>query len=524
VVIELLIAATFAAAALVFLAPDRHAARLATLSSLVPLAGIGIAWARFDAGGNALTGGHIAFETRTAWFELGRYTAHWHVGVDGVSLPLLALTAVLVTLALVTAWTPIEENESAFYGLVLALEAALLGVFTALDVLLWLVFWELVLVPVYLLVAGWGGPRRRYAAVKFLVYTHLGTLVMVVGLFVLVLGLGDSLTTLSMPEMTRALLDGGLDTVELGVGPGTVELAPARLELVAFLLLFVGVAVKMPVVPFHTWLPDAHVEAPTPVSVLLAGVLLKMGAYALVRFNVTMLPEVMADLAGPLAVLGVVSVLYGAALALAQTDLKRVVAYSSVSSMGCVLVGLVAFTPHGIGGATFQLVSHGLVSALLFAAVGVVYRATHTRTVGDLSGLADRLPRTAWLLVGGALAYMGLPLTSGFAAELLVFLGAFGSRTIPAAPLVTAVAMFGIVLVAGYLIRAMQRTLFGPFEVATDAAVGRPPAHDVAPIAVLLALVILLGVHPDLVYESIQDAVAPLAEAAVLAPAGGEYR
>lgn len=519
--IELLVAATFAAAVLVFLAPDRHAARLATLSSLVPLAGIGVAWARFDAGGNALTGGDIAFETQTAWFELGRYTIHWHVGVDGVSLPLLALTAVLVTVALVTAWTPIDENESAFYGLVLLLEAALLGVFTALDVLLWLVFWELVLVPVYLLVAGWGGPRRRYAAAKFLVYTHLGTLVLVVGLFVLVLGLGDSLTTLSMPEMTRALLDGGLDTVELGVGPWSVELAPARLELVAFLLLFVGVAVKVPVVPFHTWLPDAHVEAPTPVSVLLAGVLLKMGAYALVRFNVTMLPGVTADLAGPLAVLGVVSVLYGAALALAQTDLKRVVAYSSISSMGYVLVGLVAFTPHGVGGATFQLVSHGLVSALLFAAVGVVYRATHTRMVDDLSGLADPLPRTAWLLVGGVLAYLGLPLTSGFAAELLVFLGAFGSRTIPAAPLVTAVAMFGIVLVAGYLLRAIQHTLFGPLRVATHADVERPPAHDLAPIAVLLALVVLLGVNPDLVYETIQDGVAPLAEAALV---GGGYR
>ena len=520
-VIELLVGAPLVAAVLVFLAPDRHAARLATLSSLVPLAVVGVAWTRFDAGGNALTGGEVAFETRAAWFDLGRYTLHWHVGIDGVSLPLLALTTVLVTVALVAAWTPVDENESAFYGLVLVLEAAVLGVFTALDLLLWLLFWEFVLVPVYLLIAGWGGPRRRYAAVKFLVYTHLGTLVLVVGLFVLVLGLGDSLTTLSMPEMTRALRDGGLDTVALGLGPGTVELTPGGLELVAFLLVFVGVAVKMPVVPFHTWLPDAHVEAPTPVSVLLAGILLKMGAYALVRFNVTMLPEVTADLAGPLAVLGVVSVLYGAALALAQTDLKRIVAYSSVSSMGYVLVGLVALTPHGVGGATFQLVSHGLVSALLFAAVGVVYRATHTRTVDDLSGLADRLPRTAWLLVGGALAYIGLPLTSGFAAELLVFLGAFGSRTIPAAPLVTAIAMFGIVLVAGYLLRAVQRALFGPLRVATHADVERPPAHDLAPLAVLLALVVLLGVHPDLVYESIQDAIAPLAETT---PVGGGPR
>ena len=519
--IEAVLVATLVAAVAVLVAPDEYAARLAALLSLLPLAGVAVMWLRFDAGGNAFTGGDIAFETRQAWFELAGYDVGWHVGVDGVSFPLLVLTVVLVTLALVSAWTHIEENQSAFYGLVLLLEAALIGVFTALDFLLWFVFWELVLVPMYLLIAGWGGPRRTYAAVKFLVYTNLGSLVMAVGLFGLVLGLGDALTTLSMPDITQALLADQLGGLDLSFGGETVVVEPVALELGAFLLLFVGFAVKVPVVPFHTWLPDAHVEAPAPVSVILAGVLLKMGTYALLRFNFTMLPGMAADLALPIVTVGVVSVLYGALLALAQQDLKRIVAYSSISSMGYVIVGLVAFTAHGMGGATFQMLSHGLLAGLLFMAVGVIYNTTQTRMVGDMGGLADRMPWTAWILVAGAFGYMGLPLMSGFAAEVLVFIGAFGSSTIPAAPLVTAVAMFGAVVVTGYLLWGMQRSLFGPFRLETDSDIERASANDIAPMLVLLALSILLGVNPDIVYEVIQDAVSPLADqAATLGPDG----
>ena len=527
--IEFLLAATLASALLVFLAPDRYAGKLATALSLVPLAGVAVMWTQFDAVGNALTGGDIAFETREAWFDLGQYTVQWHVGVDGVSFPLLALAVVLVTLALVSSWTPIDENESRFYGLVLLLEAALIGVFTALDFFLWFVFWELVLVPMYVLIAGWGGPRRKYAAIKFLIYTNLGSLVMFAGLFALILGLGDSLSTLSMPDITGALLADQLGSVDVGLVGQTVEFGPEALKLGAFVLLFLGFAVKVPVVPFHTWLPDAHVEAPTPVSVILAGVLLKMGTYALLRFNFTMLPDVAQDLAVPIVAIGVISVLYGAMLALAQQDLKRIVAYSSVSSMGYVVVGLVAFTAHGMGGATFQMISHGLISALLFMAVGVVYNATHTRMVGDMAGLADRMPWTAWIFVAGAFGYMGLPLMSGFAAEVLVFIGAFKSATIPAAPLFTALAMFGIVVVAGYLLWGMQRSLFGPFRLETDYDIGRAPVHDIAPMLALLALIILLGVNPDFIYEVIQDAVEPLVDTAGMvtgldAVPGGEFR
>jgi NADH-quinone oxidoreductase subunit M len=268
----------------------------------------------------------------------------------------------------------------------------------------------------------------------------------------------------------------------------------------------------VPVVPFHTWLPDAHVEAPAPVSVLLAGVLLKMGTYALLRFNFTMLPEQAATLAVPIAAIAVVSIIYGALLALAQQDLKRIVAYSSVSSMGYVILGLVAYSLYGVGGATFQMIAHGLISGLLFMTVGVVYNATHTRMLGDMAGLADRMPVTAGVFVAGAFAYMGLPLMAGFAAELFIFLGAFNSTVLPAAPLFTAAAMFGIVVVAGYLLWAMQRSLFGAYRLETDYELGRAPVHDLVALVTLVALIVVLGTVPELFFEMIRDATVDVVE------------
>jgi NADH-quinone oxidoreductase subunit M len=239
-----------------------------------------------------------------------------------------------------------------------------------------------------------------------------------------------------------------------------------------------------------------------------------MGTYALLRFNFTMLPEVATANAELIAAIAVLSILYGALLALAQRDLKRIVAYSSVSSMGYVLLGLIAYTVYGVGGATFQMLSHGLISGLLFMTVGVIYNTTHTRMVGDMSGLADRMPIAAWVFVAGAFGYMGLPLMSGFAAELFVFIGAFGAAGLQYSPIFTAAAMFGIVVVAGYLLAAMQRSLFGPFELATDYEVGRAPFHDVAALFVLLGLIVLLGVAPDLVFDMVESATEPIVEAA----------
>ncbi|MDQ2051981.1 NuoM family protein [Natronolimnohabitans sp. A-GB9] len=501
--IEALIAVALVGALVTFVAPNRVAGKLAFAISLVPVALSLWLFTAFDGSGNALLDGTLAFESHYEWIQLGEYTISWFVGLDGISLPLVVLTTILTSLAIMSSWTPIDERESQFYGLVLFIEASLIGVFAALDFFLWFIFWEAVLIPMYLLIGIWGGPRRKYAAIKFFVYTNVASLLMFGAFIALVFGLGDAVTSFALPEVTDAMLNGGPE--------GFFGLEGTTLASVVFVALFIGFAVKVPVVPFHTWLPDAHVEAPTPASVLLAGVLLKMGTYALLRFNFTMFPDQVEAYAVPIAAIAVISVIYGAMLALAQTDLKRIVAYSSVSSMGYVILGLIAYTQFGVGGATFQMVSHGLISGLMFMAVGVIYNATHTRLVTDMSGIADRMPVAVGILVAGAFGYMGLPLMSGFAAEYFIFFGAFGAD-FAYAPLFTGLAMFGIVLVAGYLLFALQRTVFGPYRLETDYEVSRAPLHDLAPMFVLLGLIIALGVAPDLIFEMITDAVDPILE------------
>ncbi|SDC23627.1 NuoM family protein [Natrinema hispanicum] len=500
--IEILIAVALVGALVTFVAPNRIAGKLAFAISLVPTALSLWLFAAFDGSGNALLDGELAFESQAAWLEIGGYSISWFVGLDGISLPLVVLTAILCTLAIVSSWTPIDERESQFYGLILFIEAMLIGVFSALDFFLWFVFWEAVLIPMYLLIGIWGGPRRKYAAIKFFVYTNVASLVMFGSFVSLVFGLGDSVTSFGLPEIATAMLAGGPE--------GFFGLSGTTLASLAFIGMFLGFAVKVPVVPFHTWLPDAHVEAPTPASILLAGVLLKMGTYALLRFNFTMFPEQVEAYAVPIAAIAVISVIYGAMLALAQTDLKRIVAYSSVSSMGYVILGLVAYTQFGVGGATFQMVSHGLISGLMFMSVGVIYNATHTRMVTDMSGMADRMPIAVGVLIAGAFGYMGLPLMSGFAAEYFIFFGSFGSELLAYSALFTSLAMFGIVIVAGYLLFALQRTVFGPYNLETDYEVSRAPVHDVASMIVLLGLIITLGVAPDLIFTMITDAIDPI--------------
>jgi NADH-quinone oxidoreductase subunit M len=502
--IETLIAVALIGALVTFVAPNRIAGKLAFAISLVPAALSLWLFAAFDGSGNALLDGELAFESQAAWLEIGGRSISWFVGIDGISMPLVVLTTILCTLAIVSSWTPIDERESQFYGLILFIEAMLLGVFTALDFFLWFVFWEAVLIPMYLLIGIWGGPRRKYAAIKFFVYTNVASLVMFGAFIALVFGLGDSVTSFALPEIATAMLEGGPE--------GLFGLGGTALASVVFVAMFLGFAVKVPIVPFHTWLPDAHVEAPTPASILLAGVLLKMGTYALLRFNFTMFPEQVEIYAVPIAAIAVISVIYGAMLALAQTDLKRIVAYSSVSSMGYVILGLVAYTQFGVGGATFQMVSHGLISGLMFMAVGVIYNATHTRMVTDMSGMADRMPIAVGILIAGAFGYMGLPLMSGFAAEYFIFFGSFGSELLEYSALFTSIAMFGIVIVAGYLLFALQRTVFGPYQLETDYEVGRAPVHDVASMVVLLGLIIALGVAPDLIFDMITDAIDPIVQ------------
>jgi NADH-quinone oxidoreductase subunit M len=500
VLIELLIVLCLVGAAVVFLLPDEYAPVGALVASLFPLVTSFVMWFGFNGSGNAFLGGELAYETKVQWISLGEYTINWFVGVDGISMPLVVLTTVLTTLAILTAWTPIDERRSQFYGLLLFMEAALVGVFCALDFFAWIVFWEAVLIPVYLLVGIWGGPNKRYAAIKFFVYTNIATLVMFIGFAALVFGLGDAVSSLSMPAIAQALRAGELGALA-GIPAETVATA-------AFAALFFGFGVKMAIVPLHTWLPAAYTEAPTPVTVVLAGVVTKMGTYAMLRFNFTMLQAVAQEYAQLIALFAVVTVIYGALLALSQQDLKRIVAYSSIPSMGFILLGLVAYTTYGLSGAVFQMVSHGLLTGLLFACVGIIYTTTDTRMVGEINGLAGKMPITATAFVAGCFGYMGLPFMSGFMGEYFIFQGAFGAFA--GSPVFTAVAMFGIVIIAGYFLFAMQRTLFGEFSLDTDTAVSRAAAHDIVPLVVLIAFVIALGVAPNIIFDMISDAVTPM--------------
>jgi proton-translocating NADH-quinone oxidoreductase chain M len=401
---------------------------------------------------------------------------NYYLGVDGVSMPLILLNAILCPLTVIYAW---GENKlpNQFFALILVLQAGVFGVFMALDFFLFYIFWELTLIPLYFLISIWGGPNKDYAAIKFFIYTHVASLVMVLGIFALYFSTGAN--TFEIPVLLQAFSDIVSPEMRAGI----------------FLALFFGFLVKMPTVPFHTWLPDAHVEAPTAGSVLLAGVLLKMGGYGLFRVLLPMIESL-----GPyresiitlMAILAVLSILYATFVALAQRDLKKMVAYSSVAHMGYVMLGAAAFNSLSVSGAMFQQFSHGLITAVLFMSVGVIQHTVHTRIIADLGGLADRMPKLAFLMMGGFMASLGLPAMSGFVAEFLVLTGSYVN---PEMQIYVLLAMLGIVATAGYHLWAMQRAMFGSY----NEKLGNP--HDLAfyemmPMAILVLLIILFGLFP----------------------------
>jgi NADH-quinone oxidoreductase subunit M len=352
-----------------------------------------------------------------------------------------------------------------------------------MDFFLFFLFWEVELIPMYLLIGIWGGPRREYAAVKFVIYTLAGSALMLVG--ILALYFYATPHTFDMTVLARQKYSLPFATL-------------------VFLFLFAGFAVKLPVFPFHTWLPDAHVQAPTAVSVLLAGVLLKMGGYGMLRVLVGMLPQATLYWAQPLAILAVISILYGACVSMVQQDLKSMVAYSSVSHMGYVLLGIAALTPISLNGAAIQLFTHGTITGLLFLLVGVVYDKAHTRMIPDFGGLARRMPLLAVLFVMAGLASLGLPGMSGFIAEFTVFIGSYGSW-----PLYTILGASAIVITAGYVLWMIRRVFFGPFserwEHLTD-----PTGVEVVPLVALLAVILIVGLDPAILTNVINSGVAPL--------------
>lgn len=469
-----------AAIAIVLLpvAQERNARRVALGASGIVLllaALLALSFSRLPAAGAP------QFATNLPWIPQLRVA--YFVGLDGLSLPMFLLNAFLVFLAILVSWnTTLRPRE--YFALLMVLETAVSGVFASLDFFLFFLFWELELAPMFLLIGIWGSARREYAAMKFILYTVAGSAFMLVGILVLYF----------------AAPVNSFDMVYLAAQ----QYSPA-VQSAVWLLLFIGFAVKIPIFPFHTWLPDAHTEAPTAISVLLAGVLLKMGAYGLLRANVGMLPEATRQFAMALAVLAVINVLYGALVAMMQSDLKRVIANSSISHMGYVVLGASALTPMALEGAVFQMFAHGTITGLLFIMVGLVYDRTHTREISDLGGLAGRMPFIAVTFVVAALASLGLPGLSGFVAEFLVFVGSF-----PVWRWATVLAVFTIVVTAGYMLWLLERVFFGP-ERPQWGRLGDASRLEVATVSALLAVIVLVGVFPALLGGIIIPSVSAIA-------------
>jgi NADH-quinone oxidoreductase subunit M len=397
----------------------------------------------------------------------------YYLGADGISIPLLALTGLLSTLSLMASFN-IENRVKEYFAFFLLLEAGMMGVFVALDFFLFYVFWEVMLVPMYFLIGVWGGPRKEYAAIKFFLYTLFGSVFMLVA--ILILYFTSTPHTLNM----MTLIQSG-------------STLPYVFQMVCFVFFFIAFAIKVPVWPFHTWLPDAHVEAPTAVSVILAGVLLKMGTYGMLRVSWPMFPAALKDLAFWIALLGAIGIIYGALVSMAQKDLKKLVAYSSVSHMGYCMLALGAFSSaQAITGCMLQMVSHGLITGALFLLVGVLYERAHTREIAAFGGLGSKLPVYSGLMFFFAMASLGLPGLSGFVSEIMIFLGSFSAVN----QVLVGISVLGVVLGAAYILRMVQRVFLGDFDLARWGKLTDINTFEIVTVAPLMILTLWIGVYP----------------------------
>lgn len=449
------------------------------------------------------------------WFSIdlgswGILQAEYFLGLDGMSFSMVTLTVFIMLIAVISSWT-IEKNVKGYFVLLLILNGAILGTFTALDFLLFYLFFEFMLLPMYFLIGIWGGPKREYASIKFLLYTLFGSLLILIVLIGLVIStqapesennIVHTFNLLHMSDPANYIFGSILHPDEAWmIGSHTARWW-------AFLLLFVGFVIKLPAVPVHTWLPDAHVEAPTPISVILAALLLKVGAYGLLRIAYPIFPDAAVELSRFVAWIGVISIIYGALNALASKDLKRLIAYSSVSHMGFVLLGLASLTVEGVSGAVYQMFSHGFISAMLFLLAGVLYDRTNDRLINNYSGLASRMPMFFAFTLIAFFASLGLPGFSGFIAELMVLLGALasGSTNHLIKEGFAIAAAVGLILGAAYYLWTLQRMFFGPLHVKGEIRTEQLTDLDKREFGMLISLALLIlvfGILPQILLDYI---------------------
>ncbi len=464
-------------------------------------------WLGFDPAVSTAAAPQMA--TRLPWF--GAVDITYFVGVDGLNLLLILLTTLLGPIIVLSSWTYIGKAHKGYYALMLLLETGVLGVFAAFDVFLFYIFFELTLIPMVFIIGIWGGEDRVYAAMKFVIYTLVGSLLMLVGVLWLGFEAGDAVNN-------GVFTTDWYKLVSFGV--------PMSAQMWLFGLFGLAFAIKVPLFPLHTWLPDAHTQAPTGGSVVLAGVLLKMGTYGLLRFVVPFFPNAAERFAMPVAILAVVGIVYGALVAFAQTDVKKLVAYSSVSHLGFVVLGVFAFDVVAVQGSLIQMVNHGISTGALFLIIGMLYERRHTRAMADYGGIAKSVPVLTFFMLFSVFASAGLPGLNGFVGEFMILLGSWGSPTV-GNPLLIAVATTGVIFAAVYLLWMVYRTFFGEITDEKNAAMTDLNGREIGLLMPLVALMLLMGFWPAPFLERSERAVRSLLETSIakadaVEAAGGE--
>ena len=453
-------------------------------------------WPNFDRGASGR--GIWQFQEKYEWIpSLG---VSYHFGIDGIALLLILMTTFFGIIAVVSSYSAIQHREKEYYSLLLMLQTGMIGTFCALDFFLFYVFWEIMLVPMYFIIGIWGGARKLYAAIKFFLYTLAGSVLMLLAILALFFFNDGGIEFLNIRGLGNPATFSVLQFHEIG------HLIPPTLQFWIFLGFFFGFAIKVPMFPFHTWLPDAHVEAPTAGSIILAAVLLKMGTYGFVRFALPILPDATKQLLVPIVILSLIGIIYGALVSLVQKDMKKLVAYSSVSHLGFVMLGMFALNPMGIKGSVLQMINHGISTGALFLLVGIIYERRHTRMIADYGGLAKQMPMYAALFLIAALSSMGLPALNGFIGEFTILLGAANSVAFGTIAYAV-VAAVGIVLGAAYLLWLYQRVFWGPLDNPANANVPDVNRRELALMLSLVALMIWIGVYPKPLFDVIEEPV-----------------